>query len=197
MPQKLTSKNYNFDDPEAKKHHIEITAKINSFSLMFTLNKFMYSAPLYIQHNESKKELRKFFKSFVHDMNMSELMITPELTKDLNIHWHCYGTLIMLDNAMDQRLKNFVFRNKVMGNYYKFTMINGHYLNKEALLDYPFKDTKKTMTLCNALANCRPIHTVYRWEYNNLKDKKMVNTTSLITIAKFIEKLQSNNKDYF
>lgn len=138
---------FKLDDENIQKLYKDsITADCRS--LTFTLNPVMYKADILTQYREAIKEIKgsKLFyykqkgQITVHP-DFEEMIIVPELTDQLNIHFH--GYVKCNPEKYDyfyNEFKKFTYNNKVMGRQMMFKNIDNL---TEALKGYPFKDIKE------------------------------------------------------
>lgn len=151
---------YSLGHKEARKIHARIINKPNSYSLMVTLDPKYNFMPLHEQHYNIDNELRCLFKRLNRTYN--ELMYTPELTKDYNIHYHVYFTMPeeMEYIVFEQNYKQMRRKMSYIGKYYCLTKIDDP---EGEIKEYPFKDitrTKKVSKLDNLLFF--PYHGYYK-----------------------------------
>lgn len=84
----MNVKRYNLGADKAKTIHGDIISGDNSYSLTVTLNPFYNSLPVNEQYRHLSHELVKCLKEVGSYYNI--VMMTPEFTKEYNVHFHCY-----------------------------------------------------------------------------------------------------------
>lgn len=178
----------------AKEHHAHIVNHPNSFSLTITLN------PMYnhlICGSQYRHLLREYYKIFTDwDAKFHKVMITPEITKQLNIHLHTYFILNNIEDwaELEQIIRTQLKPNSYIGKMYKLKKVDSV---SSVLLNYPFKDIERTKMLGNVKkAEFHPHHTLLMPETNILVKNATVNVGG-IDIKKFLEfcKLNAGKKN--
>lgn len=167
---------------KAKTIHRRIINSGRAYSLTITLNTYWNSFPVNEQYNKLSRELVGVFKELAP--YYSELMMTPEFTKDYNVHFHVYFTLSdsVEVEVFEQNWKRLACRSKTIGRMYKLKYVDEI---TEVLLGYPFKDVERTLKY-SKVDNCLfdPHHHYYKSEGNILN---VVNTPG-VPIKKMINK---------
>lgn len=179
-------KRYNLGSDKAKEIHNSIINGDGAYSLTVTLNPFFNSLPVHEQYNKLSRELVKVFKEIGSYYN--ELMMTPEFTKDYNVHFHCYLKLPRDEDyqVFEQNWKKAKMGLKTIGRMYKLKMVDE--VSPE-LKNYPFKDNERTIKY-SQIDNClfTPNHYVFRSKGNILRCD---NTKKGIDLTKFIDFVNS------
>lgn len=141
----------------ARKLHTEIINSPNAYSLTLTLKPYYNSLPLYEQHRMMEESMKQLFKKLNRHFN--KVMYTPEVTKQHNIHYHCY---IVLPEGVsyvvfEQNFKKSRTKKGSIGANYKFKEIDEV---TDILNSYPFKDIARTTSYA-AINGClfNPSHT--------------------------------------
>lgn len=180
---------YTLGSDKARKTHRDIIISDNSYSLTITLNPRFYCLPVNEQYNKSTREIRTIMDGLSHYYN--EMFITPEFTKDYNVHYHCYFTMpcdgdVMVFEQNWKRLRN---QTKTIGFNYRLKKIDE--VTTE-LTNYPFKDIERT-TKYSKVENClfNPYHLFIKGQQPVLREDK-VKKSGAIDIIKFIEFVNSN-----
>lgn len=179
---------YSLGTNKAKAIHSDIINDDNSFSLTVTLNPYYNSLPVHEQYRHLSNELVKVFKEIGAYYNI--LMMTPEFTKDYNIHFHCYLRIPFEAKyeIFEQNWKRAKMGYKYIGKMYKLKKIDEV---TDVLKGYPFKDIERT-TRYSQIENClfTPNHYVFRCKGNNLQcENKNVGN---YTINQFIDFVNSH-----
>lgn len=132
---------YSLGHKEARKIHSRIINALNSYALMISLNPRYNIDPINIQFYNLDNELRCLFKRLNRTFN--EIMYTPELTKDTNLHYHVYFTMPeeMTHEVFEQQFKLLRRKSSYIGSYYKLTKIDDP---EGEIKEYPFKDIQRT-----------------------------------------------------
>lgn len=171
---------------KAKAHHSRIIDSGNAYSLTVTLNRYYNTFPVNEQYNKLSAELVRIFKEL--GPYYKELMMTPEFTKDYNVHFHVY--FVLSDNVeiilFEQNWKRLICRNKVIGFMYKLKFVDEI---TEVLRGYPFKDIERTKKY-SEVENClfSPYHIYYKPEGNILNcDNTPGPTIKKLVNKKFME----------
>jgi hypothetical protein len=138
---------YKLSDPMAKEYYVNnITQDCHSVTL--TLNPVMYKADILSQYRAAIDELKKskifYYKEkgvvTVHP-DFEEFVIIPELTKELNIHFHGYFKCNPEKSQyFYNEFRKFCWKNSVFGRQMTFKQIDDF---NETIKGYPFKDIKE------------------------------------------------------
>jgi hypothetical protein len=139
---------YKLDDQNIKNYYQQNVNMQDCYSLTLTLNPIMYSADILTQYRAALAELKTagifFWKhnriTDVHP-DFIEMIIVPELTKEMNIHFHGYFKCDP-DKAklFQNEFKKFTYSSKVFGRQHTFKQIDDM---NDNFLNYPFKDIKE------------------------------------------------------
>lgn len=152
------STKYGLGHKTARKLHTEIINSPNAYSLTLTLKPYYNSLPIYEQHRMMEESIKQLFKKLHRYYN--KVMYTPEVTKQHNIHYHCYIVL-------PQELNHIVFDQNFRKSRTKKGSIGPNYKLKEIdevsdeLNNYPFKDIQRTQ-MYSDINGClfKPCHTI-------------------------------------
>lgn len=151
---------YKLGAKKAIHHHRNIVSNGSAYSLTVTLNPYWNSFPVHEQYNKLSRELLLVLKEL--GPYYSDMFITPEFTKDYNIHFHCYfklGTEVEIE-TFHQNWKRLSCKSKTIGRDHKLKYIDEI---TETLLKYPFKDIERT-TKYSMVDNClfNPYHYYFK-----------------------------------
>lgn len=146
----------------AHRTHEEIINMPIAYSLTFTLNlkkNHLLAGP---QYKGMLKQLEGFIITGSH--LWTKFMMTPELTKECNIHFHCYynPTTCHDEDQVHTLIKLMYDFRGYVGQNYKLKKIDS--VTPE-LSKYPFKDFERTLRVA-ALPKCKfnPRHIIYNKE---------------------------------
>jgi len=158
--------------------HLSIVNSEKAYSLTLTLNPFYNSYSVIEQYNEYTKQIIKLVKEI--GAYFTEFMITPEFTKEHNIHYHCYFVMRCEPFVFEQNMKHHKFKYKMIGNNYKLKLIDEV---SDILKGYPFKDIERTNMYAEAMMNrFKPTH-IYVYPTGNIiiekPDTKHLNQVSI------------------
>lgn len=158
---------YKLDDEIIKKYYMD-SINSDSRSLTFILNPKMYNADILTQYRKAIQEIKSskifYYKQkgveTIHP-DFEEMIIVPELTDRLNIHFHGY---IKCNPDKYQYFYNefrkFTYNNEIIGRQMMFKNIDNLI---EALKGYPFKDINQLIKFPDA----RKIY-IYKFAKKNL-----------------------------
>lgn len=152
-------KRYSLGHSKAREIHKQIVNHPNSYSLTITLKPYYNSFPIHEQHRYFQQDLNKMFERL--DRYYNKAMISPEVTKRHNLHYHCY--FILPDEVdhivFEQNFKLYRYKKTCIGPDYKLKKVDEI---TDTLLNYPFKDINRT-TMYSNIVNClfQPTHTCY------------------------------------
>lgn len=136
---------YSLGDSEIKEYYKETINQDDCRSITFTLNPILYSADILTQFRTAIQEIKKskiFYekvggKTLVHP-DFYEMIIVPELTNTINIHFHGYFRCNPEKaQYFYNEFRKFVYNNSVFGRQMMFKQIDD--LN-DRVKEYPFKD---------------------------------------------------------
>ncbi len=140
-------------------------------SITFTLNPSMNNADILTQYRAVIKEIKGsnlfYYKTHHRDSGFtihpgfSTLLIAPELTKTINIHFH--GILIIdpKDNEyFRNEIRRFCWNSKILGRQYAFNVVNDTFKDRSHVSDYPFKDTEELLKFPDS-------NKIYYYKFNN------------------------------
>lgn len=141
---------YRLQDPNVKDYYMQSIDMNNCLSVTLTLNPIMYSADILSQYREAIAELKQskifYYKTkneYKIHPDFEEFIIVPELTKEMNIHFHGYFKCNPEKNAYFQNeFKKFTYKNKVFGRQHTFKLIDNL---TDTLKEYPFKDISEML----------------------------------------------------
>lgn len=151
---------YKLGDQVFESSYKDNISQDDCISITLTLNPLMYSADILTQYREAIKELKSshiFYEKYKQSgvtMTMvnpyfTELVLCPELTKDMNIHFHGYLKCDPQYNKYFQNeFKKFTYKNKVFGRQHSFKLIDDL---TPVLRSYPFKDTAELLKFPDSL----------------------------------------------
>lgn len=184
-------KKYPLGAQEAHDLHNNIIITDKSYSLTITLNPRYNILPVHEQHRKFTKDITDVMKGLSHYYN--EMLITPEFTKDYNIHYHCYFKLPCETEdhiIFEQNYKRLIKGRQSIGFMYKLKKIDSV---TEELKGYPFKDIQRTIKY-SQIENClfKPRHIFFQGAKATIKESKSKPSGS-IDIIKFIDFINKNN----
>lgn len=139
---------YNLENKNIHDYYVSNIDNESCRSITFTLNPKMYSADILTQYRSAISELKKskifFFKekgqTIIHP-DFEELIIVPELTNTLNIHFHGYFKCNPEKaQYFYNEFRKFTYYNEVFGRQMMFKNIDQM---SDTLKEYPFKDIKE------------------------------------------------------
>lgn len=141
-------KSWTLGHKKAVAKHEEIVNHNYSYSLTITLNPYYNSYSMDDQYNSMKRDIIGLLKEI--GAFYEQAMITPEYTKDYNLHWHCYIVITKDIMVFEQNMKHHKRKFKMIGFNYKLKKIDS--VTNE-LKGYPFKDIQRTNSYSEALFN--------------------------------------------
>jgi hypothetical protein len=173
-----THKHYKLGHATVKEHHTKICNDLNnSYSLTVTLNPRMNHDSIIDQYRGLRGELIRVFKQIGH--KFEKLIMTPEVTKEGNIHFHVYLTLYTGVNPYAfQELFKYEKKgnNKWIGTNFKFKKIDE---TTDNLINYPFKQNQQMReiqeNLCNLISF---VHTIITFEGNTIIKPNKTNNSA-------------------
>lgn len=184
----MNVKKYTLGNTKARESYSRIINDDNSYTLTLTLNPRFNCLPVNEQYNKSMREVRHIMEGLSHYYN--EMFVTPEFTKDYNIHYHAYFTMPCDGDyiVFEQNFKRLRNETKTIGYNYKLKKIDEV---TEVLEGYPFKDIERTVKY-SQVENClfTPNHVLYIGAKAILREDKVVKKGS-ISIQKFMEFVNS------
>lgn len=187
----MEHKHWALDSRKANAKHLQIISGNNSYSLTVTLNPRYNHYDVVTQYKDYTRELIKLMKEI--GPFYSEMMLTPEFTKDHNIHFHCYIDTKYDPFVFEQMFKQKKLPYKMIGINYKLKKIDS--VTPE-LIKYPFKDTMRTTMYAEAtFNNFQPTHIYLRPRGNIMA---VVNHDSTVFNNAFINKVKQqkyNNRE--
>lgn len=137
-------------DDEKLKSYYKSNINSDSRSITFTLNPKMYNADILSQYRAAIHEIKAsklfYYKQkgqiTVHP-DFEEMILVPELTETLNIHFHGYFKCNPEKaQYFYNEFRKFTYKNEVIGRQMMFKNIDNL---TEALKDYPFKDISELL----------------------------------------------------
>lgn len=152
------SAKYSLGHKACRKIHKDIVNSTNGYSLTITLKPYFNKDPVNIQYRQLTQDVIALLHKLDRYYNI--IMLSPEFTKDFNVHYHCY--FILPDDmdiiSFEQNFKRLRTKKGSIGSNYKLKQIDS--VSKE-LLDYPFKDIDRTLRY-SKVDNClfNPYHSV-------------------------------------
>lgn len=187
-------KKWTLGSQKAIAKHEEIVSKMNSYSLTMTINPFYNSYSMDDQYNQMVKQIVNLFKEL--GPYYEELMITPEYTKEYNLHWHVYFVTNHDHMIFEQNMKHHKLKYKMIGFNYKLKKIDDVTNN---LKSYPFKDIERTNHFSEALSQrFNPQHIHIRPTGNILinvnNDTKVIHNDKTYKIRCIQEQIQAMKK---
>lgn len=146
---------YDLNDPMIKEYYQAHIDSDSCRSITLTLNPVMYNADILTQYRTAIQELKKskifFFKQkgqiTVHP-DFEEMIVIPELTDTLNIHFHGYFKCNPEKaQYFYNEFRKFTYKNEVFGRQMMFKNIDKM---TDELKDYPFKDINELLKFPDA-----------------------------------------------
>lgn len=142
----------------ARKTHKAIVNDPNGYSLTITLKPYYNKEPVHNQYRALTSDLTLLINRLNRYFNI--VMMTPEFTKDYNVHYHCYFVLPteMDIQTFEQNFKRLRTKKGCIGTNYKLKKIDEV---TENLVNYPFKDIERTLKY-SQIDNClfSPYHSI-------------------------------------
>jgi len=142
----------------AKKIHKQIVQHPNAYSLTITLKPYYNKDPVHDQFRSLTGDLTLLLKRLDRYYNL--IMITPEFTKEFNVHYHCYFILPsdMDIQTFEQNFKRLRTKKGCIGTNYKLKKVDEV---TDKLIEYPFKDVERTLRY-SRIDNClfNPYHSI-------------------------------------
>lgn len=181
---------YTLGNSKAREAYNNIITSANAYSLTLTINPRYYCLPVNEQYNKSMREVKILMRNLSHYYN--EMFITPEFTKDYNIHYHIYFKMTCEDYVtFEQNFKKYRNQTKLLGYNYRLKKVDEV---TEELKGYPFKDIERTTRYSN-VDNClfKAYHFLFKSTEGTIPYEKCKPTGS-IDIIKFIEFVNSKIK---
>lgn len=144
----MSEKRYSLGNSKARNIHSNIINSPNSYSLTLTLKPYYNALPINEQFNKMIQDTHRLFTNINRTYNI--IMITPELTKDYNIHLHAYLQLPIDEDYIRflQSFKKHLCKRSVIGRNFKLKKID---CVTDKLTNYPFKDIERTKHVKNRL----------------------------------------------
>jgi len=172
---------WTLDSKKAHAKHLSIVSDTNAYSLTLTLNPRYNCYPLDEQHRLMRRDMLHLWREL--GPFYSEAMITVEITKDHNVHYHIYLVTNHDHIVFEQQFKKYRLQSKVIGYNYKFKKVD---CVTPELVKYPFKDVMRTSMYAEALFNSfKPTHLYVRPKGNILT---VTNHEADVSINTFVKK---------
>lgn len=148
--EELEVKYYKLDDDIIKQYYQTQIDSTNCRSVTFTLNPKLYSADILTQYRTAIKDIltsnifvSKIGKHKNIHPDFEELILVPELTNTINIHFHGYFKCNPEKiTYFYNEFKKYTYNNPVMGRQMMFKEIDSL---TDTLKSYPFKDIKELL----------------------------------------------------
>jgi len=150
----MDTKVYKLDDKTIREHYTKTINQGDTLVFTFTLNPksehYLYQADILTQYRKAVWEFKtsKLFmfkqgKQLVVHPAFTEMILVPELTAEMNIHFHGYFRCDPQYNKYFQNeVKKLTYNNKVLGRQHSFKLIDSL---TDTLKGYPFKDIKELL----------------------------------------------------
>lgn len=141
---------YKLNDPYIRNYYEENIDNDHCRSITFTLRPDMYKADILTQYRAAIGSIKKskiFFEKIGKKYNIhpdfEEMIIIPELTKELNVHFHGYFKCNPEKaQYFYNEFRKFCYNDEVIGRQMSFKNIDD--LN-DTIKTYPFKDIKELL----------------------------------------------------
>lgn len=192
-----THKHHPLGHKTVKAHHIKICNDLtNGYSLTITLNPRKNHDSIIDQYRGLRSEVMRCLKQLGHKFEIA--VMTPEITKEGNIHFHVYLTLYTGTNPYAfQELFKYEKKgnNQWIGTNFKLKKIDEV---TENLLNYPFKQNQQMRDIQENLCNLITfVHTVITFEGNTIiKPRKTDNYKYRKDLHKYFQELQEKQSDF-
>jgi len=185
-----THKHYKLGHDTVRQHHIKICNDLeNGYSLTITLNPRKNHDSIIDQYRGLRSECIRVLKQLGHKFEIA--IMTPEITKEGNIHFHVY---LKLYNGINPYAFQELFKyekkgnNQWIGTNFKLKKI---YEVTDNLLNYPFKQNQQMRELSENLGNLITfVHTIITFEANTvIKPRKTDNYEYRKDLHKYFQEL--------
>lgn len=143
---------FSLNDSNIKDYYIATLNADDCYSITFTLHPSLNNADILTQYRKAIQEIKdsKLFyyrdkrnKLFEVHPDFEEMIIVPELTTRLNIHFHGYFKCNSAKAELFQNeFKRLCFNSTVLGRQHTFKSID---FMTDELRQYPFKDIDQIM----------------------------------------------------
>lgn len=139
---------YSLDDNNIKDYYIANLNNADCYSITFTLHPSLNNADILTQYRKAIQEIksskifyRKNKKLFDVHPDFEEMIIVPELTQKLNIHFHGYFKCNPASAGLFQNeFKKLCFHSQILGRQHTFKNIDKM---TDELRNYPFKEIEQ------------------------------------------------------
>lgn len=161
---------FTLNDNNIKDYYVSTLNNDDCYSITLTLNPSLNNADILTQYRQMIKEIKEsklfYYRDKKHKLfevhpDFEEMIIVPELTNKLNIHFHGYFKCNpKMAPIFQNEFKKLCYNSKVLGRQHMFKNIDQM---TDELRFYPFKDISQLMKF----PDWKKIY-IYKFSKNNI-----------------------------
>ena len=180
---------YELPASKTTKKKIQSLIALGNYSLTINITSKLANEDIAGQYKTALRDIILFFNDMA--CYIPDASISVELNKNNQIHFHCYFKTNLESFTLVDTIKHNIKKYKAtlwqsQGHGWKLNIIDAV---SQQLLDYVFKDEKRTLDIAQLTMNrFQPRHIVIHHSGNIFLDTKVDNQNKMNSIKEFIDK---------